>query len=109
MISSRARAYILGSCRALIAGAKYHVIKFASTRGHEKQPAATDVKVSQTRGKTTDLATQSGSDALPSLARCAARPISERPSALNSSRRRTLHRETRQKYNLKTNINIALR
>ncbi len=30
-----------------IAGAKYHVIGFASTRGHEKQPATTDFKVAQ--------------------------------------------------------------
>ncbi len=40
-----------------IAGAKNHVIGFASTRGNEKQPAVTDFKVSQFRGKTADLAT----------------------------------------------------
>ncbi len=39
------------------AGAKSRVIGFASTRGHEKQPAETDFKVSHIRGKTTDLAT----------------------------------------------------
>ncbi len=46
------------------AGAKYHVIGFASTRGHEKQPAETDFKVFHIRGKTTDLATLSGGDVL---------------------------------------------
>ncbi len=61
------------------AGAKYHVIGFASTRGHEKQPAATDVKVSHIRGKTTDLATLSGGDVLPSLAR-ALLPDPSRPA-----------------------------
>ncbi len=40
-----------------IAGAKNHVIGFASTRGHEKQPAVTDFKVAQFRGKPADLAT----------------------------------------------------
>ncbi len=30
---------------------KYHVIGFASTRGHEKQPTAIDFKVAQFRGK----------------------------------------------------------
>ncbi len=39
------------------AGAKSRVIGFASTRGHDKQPAETDFKVSHIRGKITDLAT----------------------------------------------------
>ncbi len=65
-----------------IAGAKNHVIGFASTRGHEKQPAVTDFKVAQFRGKTADLATLSGGDVLPVREwssirpRSAARPIS---------------------------------
>ncbi len=65
---------------------KYHVIGFASTRGHEKQPAVIDFEVAQSRGKTADLTTLSGGDVLPVKVWSSTRPLSAaRPISVSLS------------------------